>query len=54
MNIKHINDTKAKLIVDNLQLETLEDILNITNDDLQKINGIGSKTAGIIIKSIKR
>ena len=54
MNIKHINDVKAKLIVDNLQLETLEDVLNITNNDLQKINGIGSKTAGIVMKSIKR
>ena len=54
MNIKHINDVKAKLIVDNLELETLEDVLNITNNDLQKINGIGSKTAGIVMKSIKR
>lgn len=54
MNIKHISDVKAELIVKELELETLTDLLNITNNDLQAINGIGSSTAGIVMKSIKR
>lgn len=52
MNIKHISDKKAKLIVEELNLYSLQDLLNITNNDLQAINGIGSQTAGIIMKSI--
>ena len=54
MNIKHISDVKAELIVKELELETLTDLLNITNNDLQAIEGIGSSTAGIVMKSIKR
>lgn len=54
MNIKHISDTKADLIVNHLNLYTLEDLLNVTNDDLQKIPGIGSATAGIIQKALWR
>ena len=53
MNIKHISDTKAKLIVENLNLYSLQDLLEVTNDDLQGINGIGSKTSGIIMKALK-
>lgn len=53
MNIKHISDVKAETIVDGLQLYSLEDLLNITNNDLQSLNGIGSTTAGIIMKAIK-
>ena len=53
MNIKHISDVKAELIVKELELETLTDLLNVTNNDLQAIKGIGSQTAGIIMKSIK-
>jgi len=54
MNIKHISDVKAELVVRELELETLSDLLAIENNDLQAINGIGSATAGIIMKSIKR
>jgi ERCC4-type nuclease len=53
MNIKHISDTKAKLIVENLDLYSLEDLLNVTNNDLQGIKGIGSQTSGIIMKALK-
>jgi len=53
MNIKHISDKKAELIVESLDLCSLEDLLNMTNDDLQGIKGIGSKTAGIIMKAIR-
>ena len=52
MNIKHISDVKAELVVNHLNLYSLEDLLNVTNDDLQKIPGIGSTTAGIILKSV--
>ena len=54
MNIKHISDVKAELVVNGLGLETLSDLLEVTNNDLQGIDGIGSVTAGIIMKSIKR
>ena len=52
MNIKHISDVKAELIVRELKLESLTDLLKIKNNDLQAINGIGSSTAGIVMKSI--
>jgi len=52
MNIKHISDVKAETIVDGLNLYTLEDLLNVTNNDLQQLPHIGSKTAGIIMKAI--
>lgn len=54
MNIKHISDTKAELIVNELGLETLQDLLKVTNNDLQGIKGIGSQTSGIIMKSLRR
>jgi len=53
MNIKHISDNKADLIVKELELETLEDLLNMTHEDLQGIKGIGSATASIIMKSLR-
>jgi len=54
MNIKNISDAKAELVVKALKLETLSDLLEITNNDLQSIDGIGSVTAGIIMKSLKK
>lgn len=54
MNIKHISDVKAELIVEGLGLETLSDLLEVTNIDLQSIKGIGSETAAIVLRSIKR
>jgi len=54
MNIKHISDAKAELVCKHLELTCLEDLLEVTNDDLQKIPGIGSTTAGIIMKSINK
>ena len=53
MNIKHISDVKAETIVDGLNLYTLEDLLNVTNNELQSLDGIGSQTSGIIMKAIK-
>lgn len=54
MNIKHISDAKAEVICNHLELKCLDDLLNVTNDDLQKTPGIGSQTAGIILKSIRK
>ena len=53
MNIKNISDKKASLIVDALELETLEDLLSLDIVDIQRVNGIGSKTASIVMKSLK-
>ena len=53
MNIKHISDMKAKTIVEGLNLYTLEDLLNVTNNELQSLDGIGSQTSGIIMKALK-
>jgi len=51
--IKHIGDDTAELIVDSLNLYTLDDLLNIDNNKLQSIKGIGSQKAGIVMRSIK-
>lgn len=44
---------QAILIREHLHLETLEDLLNISYDDLVGIKGIGSKTAKAVIDVIK-
>lgn len=54
LNVKHIGDDTAKLIVDNLDVYDLEDLLNLDNNKLQDVKGIGSKTAGIVMRAIKR
>ena len=54
MNIKGIGDVTAELVVKELELETLSDLLSITNNDLQAINGVRSDKAGIIMKSINK
>lgn len=52
--VKHIGDDTAELIVDNLDVYDLDDLLNLNNNRLQDIKGIGSKTAGIVMRAIKR
>lgn len=54
LNVKHIGDDTAELIVDNLDVYDLEDLLNLDNNKLQDVKGIGSKTAGIVMRAIKR
>ena len=51
--VKHIGDDTAELIVENKDLYSLTDLLNLDNNSLQEIKGIGSKTAGIVMRSIK-
>ena len=47
-----INTRKAQNIVEHCQLDTLQDLMNITINDLTSIDGIGPKTAENIINSI--
>lgn len=53
VGVKHIGDDTADIIVDGLQLETLEDLLNIKNNELQALKGIGSQKAGVVMRAIK-
>ena len=54
VGVKHIGDDTAELIVDALDVHDLDDLLNLDNNKLQEIKGIGSKTAGIVMRAIKR
>ena len=51
--IKHVGDETAELIVDNLELYSLKDLLNLDNNTLQSLDGIGSKKAGSVMRAIK-
>lgn len=51
--IKNVGDETAELIVDNLELYSLTDLLNLDNNTLQSLDGIGSKKAGIVMRAIK-
>ena len=48
-----VSAKKAKQIVDTYQLQTQKDLMNLTIEDLTKIEGIGEKTAENIINSIQ-
>ena len=48
-----INKHKAKIIVDELELNTLTDLLQLTTENLTTIDGIGESTANRIIQAIK-
>lgn len=47
-----INSKKAKIITDTYELKSLNDLLQLTTEDLQNIEGIGEKTAKNIIEAI--
>ena len=46
--------SKAPIIVEELNIKTLNDLINITTEDLTGINGIGKKKAGNIVKWLKK
>ena len=46
-------DKRAEEICNQLNLTTLEDLLNLTKDDLQKVKGVGSKKAEMILRNIR-
>lgn len=52
-NSQRLSIKQAVLIREYLHLETLEDLLNVTYEDLVSIKGIGSKTAKAVIEVIK-
>ena len=47
-----INAKKAQSIVEHCRLDTLEDLMKLTTEDLTRIDGIGEKTANNIMNSI--
>ena len=48
-----INAKKAQAIVEHCRLDTLEDLMKLTTEDLTRIDGIGEKTANNIIQTIQ-
>lgn len=54
MMFPHIKFKRAELITDSLSLETVEDLLNVSYDDLVSINGIGDITAENIMLNLKK
>lgn len=45
-------DKRAEEICNELDLKTLNDLLNLTKEDLTKVNGVGSKKADLILNNI--
>ena len=54
MNIKHISDNTAELLVDNFDLYDLDSLYSLDYKNMQEIKGIGEETARIVMNSIKR
>ena len=52
-NNQRLSIKQAVLIREHLHLETLQDLLNVSYDDLVSIKGIGSKTAKAVVDVIK-
>ena len=48
-----VGPVTAEKIVDELELENLEDVLNLSKKDLMNINGIGEVTASSILEQIR-
>lgn len=49
----NIGVTIAKRIVDELEINTLTDLLNLTKEDLMSVKGIGENTANKVMRRIK-
>ena len=52
MFLPDIKYNRAKLITDSLNLETVEDLFNVTKEDLTNIKGIGDKIADNILSNL--
>ena len=52
MLIEGVDKIKARSICKKLELESVSDLLNLTTQDLMKVNGIGAITAQKIITSL--
>ena len=46
-------DKYAEIICNELELKTLQDLLNLEIDDLTKVKGVGSKKAEMIIRNLR-
>lgn len=46
-------DSIAEDICRTLKLRTLQDLLNLTKEDLLKVNGVGSKKADLILRNLR-
>lgn len=54
MDIKHISDNTAELLVDNFDLFDLESLFQLDYNKMQTVKGIGEETARIVMNSIKK
>lgn len=52
-NSSRLSSKKALKITEDLGLETLDDLLKLSFDDLKRVNGVGVKTAVNIMNTIK-
>ena len=51
-NVHRIGEKTAVNICNTLKLESIQDVFNLTTDDLIKVEGIGEKTANNILKQL--
>lgn len=51
--IGDINSTRAEKLVDELGIRSLEDLVNITEDEIKAVHGFGDKTAKKIVEYLK-
>ena len=51
-NVSRVGDKTAEKICNSLKLETIDDVLNLTVEDLVKVNGVGEKTAESILSQL--
>lgn len=52
--VSDVNEKRARLITESLNLDTLEDLLDLSFEDLVNLKGIGDSTADKIMRSIRR
>lgn len=53
-DVRGVGLVTGENIVDTLKLETLEDLLGLTHDDLIRVTGVGDKTAENIMAKIRK
>ena len=53
MLIGDINSTRAEQIINGLKIKNLNQLINLTEDDIKSLNGFGDKTAKKIVKWLK-
>lgn len=53
-NVERIGYIKAENICNNLNLETIEDVFNVTYNDLVGVEGIGKITARSVLEQLRR